>query len=58
MVAVTPQARDRQRMKFGKYRYNVKVSPENRNWWFRPASKISTVGAYLIAALALVLHFF
>ncbi|MEM1265556.1 MAG: hypothetical protein AAGI50_06015 [Pseudomonadota bacterium] len=45
-------------MKIGPYRINIKVSSENPNWWLRPASKASTVGAYILVALSLLLHLF
>ena len=34
------------------------VSDHNRTYWLRPASKASTLGAYVLGLLALVLHFF
>ncbi len=37
--------------------YNMKVGFE-RNWWFRPASKLSTVIAYVLIAISLLLHLF
>ncbi len=45
-------------MKIAGYRINLKVSDRNKNWWLRPASKASTVGAYILAALSLLLHIF
>ncbi|MEM8870566.1 MAG: hypothetical protein AAGB10_20730 [Pseudomonadota bacterium] len=38
------------------YKLGLKVGPERR-WLLRPASKASTIGAYAIALIALLLHF-
>ncbi|MEM7615775.1 MAG: hypothetical protein AAF245_12045 [Pseudomonadota bacterium] len=38
------------------YKLGLKVGPERR-WLLRPASKASTIGAYVLALTALLLHF-
>lgn len=45
-------------MRFGKYRFNIYVSNKNPHYWLRPASKASTLGAYILGFIALLLHFF
>lgn len=43
-------------LRFGKYALNIKVG-QKRVWWFRPASKISTVVAYILIIILYILHF-
>jgi|GEM_PF-6478447 len=37
---------------------NTVVSDRNQHYWMRPASKASTLGAYILAAIAILLHLF
>lgn len=45
-------------MRIGNYRINLVVSDRNPKYWLRPASKASTAGAYILALIAIILHFF